>query len=176
MTVPGSQPDGRLLRSWSSGIYTCRVADVFTRQKRSEVMSRIRGRGNKGTEGLLAKIFRLYRVRGWRRNIPLPGKPDFTFRAQRLAVFIDGCFWHACPAHGTRPKSNSEYWDAKLARNRVRDRTVTRELRRRGWRVLRIWEHELKNPEKVIARLKKHTPAVEVPLAARPPIKSNASR
>ena len=137
-------------------------------------MSRIRSRGNKDTEIELARILRANRIRGWRRNARLLGKPDFTFRAQRLVVFIDGCFWHDCPKHGTRPKSNSHYWDAKLLRNKLRDRTVARTLRVQGWRVLRIWEHELKKPEKVLSKLCRAL--VEVPLAARRRIRSNALR
>ncbi len=119
------------------------MADIWTKAKRSEVMARIRGRGNRTTEVRLAAIFRAHGITGWRRQYPLPGRPDFAFPARRLAVFVDGCFWHGCPRHGTLPKGNARFWREKIARNRERDREVNRELRRRGWRVLRIWEHEL---------------------------------
>ena len=119
------------------------MADVFTAKKRSEVMSRIRGRGNKDTELALAKIFRKRGVTGWRRHQPLFGRPDFTFRRRRIAVFVDGCFWHACPKHSTMPSNNQEFWRAKLAANTQRDRLVTKTLRKEGWHVIRLWEHDL---------------------------------
>lgn len=72
------------------------MADIFTKAKRSEIMSQIRGSGNKGTELALAKLFRKHGITGWQRNQPLFGKPDFTFRRQRVVVFVDGCFWHGC--------------------------------------------------------------------------------
>ena len=119
------------------------MADVFTKSKRSEVMSRIRGRGNKDTELALAKILRANRITGWRRNQKLFGKPDFVFKRARLALFVDGCFWHGCPKHATKPKNNRAFWQRKLSANKQRDALVTRMLRRAGWRVLRVWEHEL---------------------------------
>jgi DNA mismatch endonuclease, patch repair protein len=119
------------------------MPDVFTKTKRSEVMSRIRGRGNKDTELALIKLFRQHHITGWRRNQPIFGKPDFIFPAAKLAVFVDGCFWHGCPRCYRRPESNRKFWDAKVARNRERDREVSRELRRLGWRVVRVWEHDL---------------------------------
>lgn len=70
-------------------------------------------------------------------------RPEFVFPALRLAVFVDGCFWHACPRHATQPRNNAAFWRQKLAANRARDREVNRALRAAGWRVLRIWEHEL---------------------------------
>lgn len=69
-------------------------------------------------------------------------RPDIVFTRQRVAVFVDGCFWHCCPVHGNRPRSNSQYWEAKLARNRSRDAAVNAALRAEGWDVLRVWEHE----------------------------------
>jgi DNA mismatch endonuclease (patch repair protein) len=131
------------------------VSDVFTIAKRSDVMSRIRGRGNKATELALAKLFRRYKITGWRRNQKVFGKPDYVFRQVRLALFVDGCFWHGCPKHGTRPKSNVAFWKKKFARNQARDRLVTRTLRSGNWRVLRIWEHELarKNEPRLVRRI-----------------------
>lgn len=84
----------------------------------------------------------------------MPGTPDFCFRRERLAVFLDGCFWHGCRVCRRRPASNVAYWTAKIVRNRERDARVSSELRALGWRVLRIWEHELKSPEAVIKRLR----------------------
>lgn len=119
------------------------MTDVFTKAKRSEVMSRIRGSGNKATELALAKLFRKYGITGWRRNQPLFGKPDFTFRRQRVVVFVDGCFWHGCPRHFNMPANNQAFWERKLTANKERDRLVTQTLRKQGWRVIRVWEHDL---------------------------------
>jgi DNA mismatch endonuclease (patch repair protein) len=130
------------------------MSDVFTKAKRSDVMSRIRGSGNKATELKLIAIFRSHGVTGWRRKSPVFGKPDFVFPKHKLAVFVDGCFWHGCPIHATQPRTNAEFWREKITRNQARDRLVTRTLRRAGWRVMRIWEHDLKkNERRLLARL-----------------------
>jgi len=119
-------------------------------------MSRIRGRGNKDTELTLMKLLCQHRITGWRRNQKVFGKPDFLFKSKRLAIFVDGCFWHGCPRCYRRPKSNRKFWDAKIVRNRERDREVNSKLRRLKWRVVRIWEHELARSEsKCIARIEK---------------------
>lgn len=125
------------------------MADVFTKEKRSEVMSRIRGKGNKDTEVALAKLFRANGISGWRRHYPITGRPDFAFPKLKLAVFVDGCFWHGCPKHGVQPKGNKEFWTTKLEANKARDRKVTRLLRANGWSVLRIWEHHLTKSRQV---------------------------
>ena len=119
------------------------MTDVWTKKKRSEVMSLVRGRGNKCTELALVRLFRRNKINGWRRQVLLPGKPDFTFWRKRMVVFVDGCFWHGCPKHGRQPKSNRIFWRTKLSSNKKRDRFVNKTLRRAGWRVLRIWEHDL---------------------------------
>jgi len=119
------------------------MPDVFTKAKRSAVMSRIRGSGNKDTELALIKLLRRHGVTGWRRNQKVFGKPDFLFRRNRLALFVDGCFWHGCPKHCKMPTGNRAFWKKKFATNKARDRRVNRELRRLGWRVVRIWEHDL---------------------------------
>ena len=108
-------------------------------------MSRIRSKGNRDTELRLIQIFRANGIKGWRRGSKLPGKPDFVFPKLKTAVFVDGCFWHACPKHGTQPKNRAAFWLAKLTGNKARDRRVNRALRERGWKVMRIWEHELAN-------------------------------
>ncbi len=116
------------------------MPDVFTKEKRSAVMALIRSRGNRDTELRMIALFREHGITGWRRNARVFGKPDFVFRAAKVAVFVDGCFWHGCPRHATMPASNRVFWEAKLARNAARDREVTRALRKAGWRVLRVWE------------------------------------
>ncbi|MBI4626239.1 MAG: very short patch repair endonuclease [Verrucomicrobia bacterium] len=133
------------------------MPDVFTKAKRSAVMARIRGSGNKDTELRLVALFREPRINGWRRRHPLAGRPDFVFPRARLAVFVDGCFWHGCPAHATWPKHNARFWRAKILGNRQRDRTVNRLLKQAGWRVVRIWEHALtrRHMNRTAARLKR---------------------
>lgn len=120
------------------------MADVFTRTKRSEVMSRIRGRGNLSTEMRMIALMREHGIKGWRRHRPLPGRPDFVFIQERIALFVDGCFWHGCPVHHVAPRTAISFWRKKIEGNRARDRRNSRELRRRGWQVIRVWEHELK--------------------------------
>ncbi len=118
-------------------------------------MAAIRSRGNRSTEMRLIALMRLHRIRGWRRGAMLPGRPDFVFPKSRLAVFVDGCFWHGCPQHGVRPKKNAGFWREKITRNRARDREVLRALRALDWRVIRIWEHALasKHQARTLARI-----------------------
>ncbi len=94
----------------------------------------------------MAGIFRELGISGWRRGIPLIGKPDFVFRKQRIAVFVDGDFWHGHPARGRMPKSNVEFWKSKIDANRRRDRLVSRMLKDESWTVIRIWESEIGKP------------------------------
>jgi DNA mismatch endonuclease (patch repair protein) len=119
------------------------MADVFSKKKRSQVMAAIKSKGNRDTELKLISIFRLNGITGWRRNQKLPGKPDFVFRRERLALFVDGCFWHGCRRHCRMPKSRRDFWFPKIQRNKTRDREVNGVLRKAGWKILRIWEHEL---------------------------------
>lgn len=129
------------------------MADVFSREKRSEIMSRVRGRDNKATEFAMSVVLRRNGISGWRRHARLFGKPDFIFPKQRVALFVDGCFWHCCPKHSSRPVMNRTFWDKKLARNRNRDKLVVRTLKRKGWKVLRVWQHELReNGERKLVR------------------------
>ena len=92
-----------------------------------------------------------------RRSVPtFRVKPDFVFRQVRLALFVDGCFWHGCPKHATKPANNRAFWKKKLAGNKKRDALVTRTLRRVGWRVIRIWECDLaKRPETCVRRIQR---------------------
>jgi DNA mismatch endonuclease (patch repair protein) len=131
------------------------MPDVFTTAKRSEVMSRIRGRGNRETELVLVAIFRRQGISGWRRNWPVFGRPDFVFPRERVAVFVDGCFWHGCPRHYNVPANNAAFWRRKRLVNRRRDRQVDRTLRKSGWRVVRIWEHALRDESRVATRVRR---------------------
>ena len=129
------------------------MPDIFTKEKRSQVMSRIRSQGNKETELKLASILRANRITGWRRHQALLGHPDFTFRRQRLVIFVDGCFWHGCPKHGRKPTSNQAYWVPKLKQNKARDKLRRLALRKSGWRVLRFWSHDLRDSAAVASRV-----------------------
>ena len=120
------------------------MADWLTREQRSRNMASIRSKGNRTTERAFLSILREARISGWRRHLRLPGKPDFVFRGSRLAIFIDGCFWHGCPRCYRLPQDNRSYWEKKVIGNRLRDRRRSQELRLLGWRVFRIWEHTLK--------------------------------
>ena len=157
------------------------MPDVFTKAKRSDVMSRIRSRGNRDTELALVRVFRAQGITGWRRHHSLVLKvqgskfkvqnstarreprptgrvrPDFVFPKLKVAVFVDGCFWHGCPQHETKPRNNAAFWRRKFTTNKARDRLVTRCLRKNGWRVLRLWEHELarKNAARLLRRIKR---------------------
>ncbi len=123
------------------------MADNLTKEQRSYAMSRIRSRGNSSTEQALISVMRRAGIRGWRRKSNLRGKPDFVFRRFHTVVFVDGCYWHGCRKCALGSKSNNEYWLPKIAGNAQRDRRNTRELRDAGWKVIRIWEHDLKtNP------------------------------
>jgi DNA mismatch endonuclease (patch repair protein) len=133
------------------------MADIYDRAKRASIMSSVRSGGNRSTELRLIEIFREFAITGWRRNHVLPGRPDFIFRRERLAVFVDGCFWHACPLHASQPATNASFWERKLQANLIRDREANRRLRARGWRVVRIWQHELSrtNQARLISRLRR---------------------
>jgi DNA mismatch endonuclease (patch repair protein) len=130
------------------------MADVFSKKKRSQIMAAIKSKGNKATEIKLAGIFHQNKIAGWRRNFQLFGNPDFAFPKHRLAIFVDGCFWHGCPKHFRRPSDNRKYWREKILRNQKRDQLVTKILRIAGWQVFRIWEHSLKTPDLVVKRIK----------------------
>lgn len=133
------------------------MVDIYDANKRSEVMSRIRGEGNRSTELRLIAIFKSFAISGWRRKQPLPGRPDFVFPKHRIAIFVDGCFWHGCPLHASQPATNRAFWGEKLDKNKARDRLVTRKLKKNGWRVIRIWQHDLtsKGQERCVNRIRR---------------------
>ncbi len=108
---------------------------------KSEQMARVRSRDT-GLEIQLRRALWGVGLR-YRLRPRLPGTPDLGFSAAGVAVFVDGCFWHGCPTHYSRPATNVEFWDSKLQRNRARDIRVDEELRALGWAVCRIWEHDL---------------------------------
>src|SRR5882762_2834338 len=112
------------------------MSDRLTVQQRSRNMAKIRSSGNASTEIRLLHILRRNHITGWRRNQSITGRPDFVFPQKRLAIFVDGCFWHGCAQCSSLPSSNAKYWIEKRVRNKTRDRIVTKELRQKGWIVL----------------------------------------
>jgi DNA mismatch endonuclease, patch repair protein len=120
---------------------------------RSRIMRSNKSHGNFSTELTFLRLLRSAGISGWRRRVALLGRPDFVFKRERLAIFIDGCYWHGCKCRRL-PKKNRQYWQQKFKTNQLHDRRITRELRRAGWRVIRFWEHELKkSPVSVVLRI-----------------------
>lgn len=134
------------------------MTDVLTKRQRSYCMSQIRGRDTKPEVTLRKALWRLgYR---YRLNSKLPGNPDLVFPRYRTTVFVDGCFWHRCPIHFQLPKENRQFWEEKISGNVTRDKQVAEDLIAKGWKVVRIWEHQVKDDlleavKSVAAMLKK---------------------
>ncbi len=133
------------------------MVDVLTKKQRSYNMSMIRAR-NTQPEIRLREMLSAGGLRGYRLHYKLMGKPDIVFPRRKIAVFIDGCFWHKCPRCFVKPATNRKFWREKIDSNVARDKVVTTKLKKEGWKVLRIWEHELKNKKiikrKIIDRIK----------------------
>ena len=124
------------------------MSDIFNKAKRSEIMKKVRSKNNKSTELKLIQIFKENNIHGWRRNYKVKGHPDFVFLNKKIAIFVDGCFWHGHNCRNTKPKDNQEYWDKKRERNMKHDKEITEYFENRGWTVIRIWECELKKDNK----------------------------
>lgn len=120
------------------------IVDVFDKEKRSEIMSKVKSRNTKTTELALIKIFKEQHITGWRRTYPMIGKPDFVFPKKRIVVFVDGCFWHGHDCRNVTPRENAEFWNNKREYNKMHDTLVTERIENKGWKVIRIWECELK--------------------------------
>lgn len=128
--------------------------DSVSPETRSRTMAQVRSQRNRSTEWRVRAALARARVRGWIMNPShLAGKPDFVFSTQRVAVFVDGCFWHGCPTCKRIPTSNVDYWSRKIERNRNRDAAVNANLKESGWTVLRVWEHELASMDSVVGRI-----------------------
>jgi DNA mismatch endonuclease (patch repair protein) len=121
------------------------LPDRLSPPQRSALMAKVRGTRNRSTDMRVAAFLIRAGIRGWKRHwADLPGKPDFAFPELKLAIFVDGCFWHGCPScRRNVPRHRQEFWRNKIVANRRRDRVVERLLRALGYRVLRIWEHDL---------------------------------
>jgi len=129
------------------------MTDVFTKKKRSWVMSRIRSTNTKPELVLKSSLRKLgfsYQPRG------VVGRPDFANNKARVAVFVHGCFWHGCPRHYKPPVANREFWLKKLEYNKARDMAAAKKLKKAGWKVAVIWEHDVrKTPQTFIGKLKR---------------------
>jgi DNA mismatch endonuclease (patch repair protein) len=133
------------------------MVDVFSKRKRSELMSRIKSKNTKLESDFLKKLSSVSHSAGYRYRkhySKLPGKPDIAFPSKKVAVFIDGCFWHSCHVHSKIPLSNVSYWREKMSKNKKQDKKINAACRKAGWKVVRIWEHEIKkSPQKAIVRI-----------------------
>jgi DNA mismatch endonuclease Vsr len=141
------------MSQWPAGAHT--QSTTFGGLTRSQLMSRVRSRGNKTTELLAIQLLRQNGIKGWRRHAKIAGRPDLVWPRAQLAVFIDGCFWHghSC-GRNLNPKTNTKLWKEKIQANKSRDRRNNRLLKLDGWNVVRIWECALsKHPSRCINRI-----------------------
>jgi DNA mismatch endonuclease (patch repair protein) len=121
------------------------MADVHTPKQRSKNMAAIKGRGNKSTEIKLVKFFKNHKITGWRRHYKkVCGTPDFVFLKNKLAIFVDGCFWHGCEKCNLKPATHTRFWHDKISTNKNRDKIINKKLKNDGWHIVRIWEHNIK--------------------------------
>ncbi len=125
-----------------------KMADVFSKAKRSQIMKSVKSRGNKSTEMELIRFFNEYHITGWRRNYNVKGHPDFVFPILKIAIFVDGCFWHGHDCRNTKPADNADYWNNKRTKNIEHDLQITQQFENRGWRVIRVWECELRKKKR----------------------------
>ncbi|HUS58093.1 MAG TPA: very short patch repair endonuclease [Planctomycetota bacterium] len=134
-----------------------RERTTFGGLSRGQLMSRVRSFGNRTTERRLVGLLRKAHLSGWRRRYTLLGHPDFVWPKAKVAVFVDGCFWHGHDCgKNISPKTNAAAWQEKIHQNKERDRLVNRSLRQQGWQIVRLWECQLaKNPDTCIARIRK---------------------
>lgn len=131
--------------------------DNVAPETRSRIMGAVRSKGNRSTERRFRAHLVQSGIRGWRLQAKeLPGRPDFVFDEAHVVVFVDGCFWHGCPTCCRMPSTRQDYWNAKIQGNQRRDVAREEQLRANGWKVLRVWEHEIKkNPQGVIERVQR---------------------
>lgn len=132
--------------------------DRLSKEQRSRNMAAVRSKNNKSTESALLVLLKENKLTGWRRNYKkAKGVPDFAFPKRKIAIFLDGCFWHKCPSCFIPPKTKKAFWRKKIDANVMRDKKVNIQLRRAGWKILRFWEHQIKkNPQKAIEKIKKY--------------------
>lgn len=114
--------------------------DHVSKEVRSKIMASVRSRANRTTEVALGRLIWSAGIFGYRKHWRVDGRPDFAWPGLKVAVFVDGCFWHGCTRCKYLPRSNRAFWKSKIEKNRRRDRHVSRKLRRKGWKVIRVWE------------------------------------
>ena len=131
------------------------MSDIWSKTKRFEVMSRIRGKGNQETNVRMARMMRMTGIKGWIRHLSISRRQELSFLKQKVGVFVDGCFWHGCFKCFQLPKQNRAFWKAKIEGNRKTDRLVDGRLRRLGWKVIRIRECQLGKADNVLVKVKK---------------------
>lgn len=119
------------------------MVDVHNKKQRSYNMSRIKSRNTQPELSLRKNLFSKG-FRGYRINLKIKGKPDLVFNKQKVAIFVDGCFWHKCPKCFIFPDTNNKFWSNKIKENIKRDKKINEELISDGWKVLRFWEHQIK--------------------------------
>lgn len=120
--------------------------DNLTKEQRKKNMQAIKSKNTK-MESIVCKELWHRGIR-FRKNVKeLPGKPDIAIKKYKIAIFLDSCFWHKCPLHFIRPKSNNSYWDNKIERNINRDKEVNNFYKQNGWHLLRVWEHQFKTKD-----------------------------
>lgn len=120
------------------------MVDIFSRKKRSEIMSKVRNKDSKIEIEFRKKLWKAgFRYR--KNSTKYFGKPDIVLKKFQTVIFIDSCFWHGCKKHGSMPQVRKKFWEKKLERNKQRDREVNRYYKKIGWKIIRIWEHNLKN-------------------------------
>jgi len=139
------------------------LPDTLSQADRSRVMRAVHSNNTRSTERRFRAILAAKGIGRWKSSQrDLPGKPDLVFPTQKLAIFLDGCFWHGCVKCYRRPRSRQEYWDAKLASNVARDLRITKDLLANGWQVLRFWEHEIRDePEQCVSTIVRQLKVIE---------------
>ena len=127
--------------------------DIFTKKKRSEIMSKVRNKDSKIEISLRKALWREgFRYR--KNSTKYFGKPDIVLPKYKTVIFVDSCFWHGCKKHGTMPTTRKSFWEKKIARNKERDKVVNRHYKKKGWKILRVWEHEIyKDLLKIIKKI-----------------------
>lgn len=118
------------------------MADTFSREKRSEIMSRVKSKDS-SIEKILRKELWKKGFRYRKNSSKYFGKPDIIFKKYKIVIFIDSCFWHGCPKHFRMPSSNQEYWKTKITRNKGRDKEINSYYRKGKWKIIRLWEHDI---------------------------------
>jgi len=128
--------------------------DTVSKQKRSEIMSHVKSKNSK-IEALFRKELWKVGLRYRKNSSKHFGKPDIVLPKYKTAIFIDSCFWHGCKKHCRIPTARKKYWTEKITRNIARDKEVSKYYKKQGWKIFRIWEHNLqKKTEKIISRIK----------------------